>query len=296
MPNSRMRFLWAYAEYIRQAFYSIIIRDKYDCFVFMEANVGILSSFIAVLLHVKMPKIILLNLIPKESGRLKSGINRFYRISFKNITTFSISSKMLIPIYQNRFKMIVKPFVIPDNIHFYNKFQGPEGDYIFSGGCSHRDWTILMEAAKRLSKLKFIIFADFMDKNIFHPLKNVTLRFNVPTSEFYKTLSQARLVVLPIKYETVAAGHLVILHALYYGRAIIASKTAGISEYIEDGFNGLLVPTADLEELTFKIQMIMASKKLRNKLSENAIISSNKYNRENYIRNVLDMMKTVMEG
>jgi glycosyltransferase involved in cell wall biosynthesis len=46
-------------------------------------------------------------------------------------------------------------------------------------------------------------------------------------------------VVVPLLFREIAAGHLVILHAMLCGRPVIASKTLRTLQYIEDGANGI---------------------------------------------------------
>ncbi len=101
-------------------------------------------------------------------------------------------------------------------------------------------------------------------------------------------------MVVPLRHHDVAAGHLVIIHALYYGKAVIAARTVGTMEYIEDGVNGLLYQPGDACGLAQKIRALMDSRETRERLKTNAIQSSKLYRREQFVQNVLSMINDVL--
>jgi glycosyltransferase involved in cell wall biosynthesis len=74
------------------------------------------------------------------------------------------------------------------------------------------------------------------------------LRFfkRLPQSQLFPLIRQARLVVLPSRWESLAnAG----LEAMALGRAVVATRGSGFAEIIEHGVNGWLVPPDDAEAL-----------------------------------------------
>lgn len=62
----------------------------------------------------------------------------------------------------------------------------------------------------------------------------------------------------------------VILVAMEYGAALIASKSGGIDEQIDDGKTGLLFKEGDVHDLAKKMYMVAKDEKLRKQLSQNA--------------------------
>lgn len=62
---------------------------------------------------------------------------------------------------------------------------------------------------------------------------------------------------------------LVNIEAMAARKAVVASDVGGIPEIIEDGVNGLLIPSNDSAELASAVERLIKDKKLRKKLGEN---------------------------
>lgn len=80
-------------------------------------------------------------------------------------------------------------------------------------------------------------------------------------------LAHADLLVLPSIYEELGP---VLLEAMQAGLPIVASKTGGIPDVIEDGVNGLLVPPGNPGALARAIDRLLADRDLARRLSEEA--------------------------
>jgi glycogen synthase len=80
-------------------------------------------------------------------------------------------------------------------------------------------------------------------------------------------LAHADLLVLPSLYEELGT---VLLEAMQAALPIVASKTGGIPDVIEDGVNGILVPPGEPEALAHAINRLLAERNLARRLSEGA--------------------------
>jgi glycosyltransferase involved in cell wall biosynthesis len=111
--------------------------------------------------------------------------------------------------------------------------------------------------------------------------KNILLLGYKNNSEDY--INASDLFVLPsIKNEDMP---LVLLSALGYGKPILASDLAGISQVIKNNFNGILVNPNDKNfehELSKEIMRIYNDKNLHLLLSSNAKSTYSNYNPKNY--------------
>ena len=66
----------------------------------------------------------------------------------------------------------------------------------------------------------------------------------------------------------------VLLEGLAAGKTIIASRVGGIPEVIKDGYNGILIPEKNSEQISKNILKLISEPGLRTTLSQNAFQSS----------------------
>jgi glycogen synthase len=101
------------------------------------------------------------------------------------------------------------------------------------------------------------------------------------------------LLVLPSVYEELGT---VLLEAMQAGLPIVASKTGGIPDVIEDGVNGMLVPPGDPEALVRAIDLLLANRDLACRLSEGAQERGKDYDWEALAERVLAVYRGVTAG
>lgn len=129
----------------------------------------------------------------------------------------------------------------------------PERDYAFSCGLENRDYATLRAAAATLPFAFEISAAGFRgqvgpDAGFAAP--NVKVHdTKVPYTELRRLYGQARLVVAPLNAVPYAAGVTGVLEAMAMGKAVVASASPGIRDYVEHGVSGLVVPPGDPEAL-----------------------------------------------
>jgi len=88
----------------------------------------------------------------------------------------------------------------------------------------------------------------------------------------------------------------VLLEAMQAGLPIVASKTGGIPDVIEEGVNGMLVPPAEPEALARAIDRLLADRDLACRLSEGAQERVKDYDWEVLAERVLAVYRGVTAG
>jgi glycogen(starch) synthase len=106
-------------------------------------------------------------------------------------------------------------------------------------------------------------------------------------------MAHADVLVLPSVYEELGT---VLLEAMWAGLPIVASRTGGIPDVIEDGVNGLLVPPGDPEALARAIDRLLADRALAYRLSEGARARGKDYDWEVLAERVLRVYRGVTAG
>lgn len=88
-----------------------------------------------------------------------------------------------------------------------------------------------------------------------------------PRNDVPDLLAAADIFVMPSLWEGLP---LAILEAMFAGKAIIASRTSGIPEAIDDRVNGLLTPPGDIGALSGALQLLIQNAEYRAELGQAA--------------------------
>jgi glycosyltransferase involved in cell wall biosynthesis len=83
---------------------------------------------------------------------------------------------------------------------------------------------------------------------------NVRLHFNLPIGRTNNILAFSRFMVLPLAGSQVPCGHVTLVAAMHLKKAMIISNSQGVSDYVQDGVNSLLVPVGDATALASRIR------------------------------------------
>lgn len=132
-----------------------------------------------------------------------------------------------------------------------------QGQYLFSGGNTARDYPTLLEAVKDIDQEVFIACSDSSFLKNSHLPKNVTIE-SVTHYEFRKLMKNSWINVVPLTKGTGhKAGQQTFLNAMAMGKPVIVTDPEGARDYIESGHDGLLVPPEDPEKLKEAITFLL---------------------------------------
>ena len=96
----------------------------------------------------------------------------------------------------------------------------------------------------------------------------------LPRNKLIARISRSSFCVFPSLWEGFG---IAILEAMALGKAVIATRLGGPSDFIEHGIDGLLVDPVDTEKLASSIDLLCIDSELRTRLARNARVKAKKY-------------------
>lgn len=117
-----------------------------------------------------------------------------------------------------------------------------EGSFYFTGGYSNRDYPSLIEIFRTLPYKLIIICSSLnaeVDESVVPP--NIKILRDLPPEMFEAYIRASKACIIPIAYNTGAAGQSCLLQYMKNKKIIIATDTGIIREYVIDGVSGILV-------------------------------------------------------
>jgi glycosyltransferase involved in cell wall biosynthesis len=149
--------------------------------------------------------------------------------------------------------------------------------YALSAGLSQRDYPTLAHALRQLPHVQCEVKAGStwvqtkaLHKRVALP-SNLHLSGPIPPSELRSWYQASRFVVVPIRPTSQwSAGATAVLEAQAMGKAVIATRTPGMSEYLIHGQTGLLVDAENPAALADAIAFLWNNPDKANEMGERA--------------------------
>jgi glycosyltransferase involved in cell wall biosynthesis len=107
-----------------------------------------------------------------------------------------------------------------------------------------------------------------------------------------RVLDESTLLVLPSRSEGLPR---IVIEAFCRGRPVVGTRTGGIPDIVEDGVNGVLVPSEDPEALAEVLVRVLSDHELQEQLAEGALASAAEWLQtpEEYAAHVRDLVARV---
>ena len=187
------------------------------------------------------------------------------RRAFSSVDGFVVFSEFERSLYARYFQIPVSRF---EMIHW--GVREPEGataadastlresnsDAICAVGSQARDYATLLEAMRRLPQIRLILVATAANLRGLKVPPNVTVRLDIPRPEAEAVIRRSRFMVLPLLHSQVPCGHVTMVTAMFCSRAIVATDSRAISDYLIPGHNGLTVAPGDPAALAMAIEKL----------------------------------------
>ena len=171
-------------------------------------------------------------------------------------------------------KVALIPFHADD--HFYRPLPTvPHPNQICAAGLEWRDYPTLIDAVSGMPELSVKLAAASPWSKGRNETEGRTLPPNVDARRYdYAGLRQlyaeSLFVVVPLYETDFQAGVTTILEAMAMGKAVIATRTAGQTDVIQDGLTGLMVAPGDAEGWRAAITRLRDDAALRERLGRAA--------------------------
>lgn len=142
------------------------------------------------------------------------------------------------------------------------------GEYLCSVGSQGRDYATLLEAMRRIPSIPLVLVAKPENVASLEIPDNVRLRLQIPLQDVYNVVGHSRFLVLPLAGSEVPCGHVTLVTAMYLGRAIVATDSVGISDYVQPGVNAVTCPASDPQALADRISQLWEDRTLCSELGD----------------------------
>ena len=154
-------------------------------------------------------------------------------------------------------------FDLERNAPRHDSFQLPPQPFILSAGLEMRDYDTLIKAVEGLPYHVIIAAGSPWSKFSFDRSES-TIPKNIIVSTFTQLQMRelyrfAECIVVPVMPTMRACGMNVVLEAWAMQKPVIASRTDGLTSYIEDGQTGLFYEPLNVEDLRAKIQYTLGN-------------------------------------
>lgn len=169
---------------------------------------------------------------------------------------------------------------------------------VSAGEPRSRDYASLFEAVKGLSvKLDVAGYGQWYAREKSSIVDgtlpdNVSLSRRLSHHELRQLYASAQLVVVPVQDLVYSAGATSALEAGAMGRAVVAFRSRGISDYVIAGETGLLVEPGNVQAMREAIQHLLSNPKEAKRLGDNArqrVVEE--LNLETYVGNIAALLE-----
>lgn len=188
---------------------------------------------------------------------------RYLRQALCGIDEFVVFSRFEQPLYAERLS------IPEDRIRFLPWAMEPPvagpgnpaaglGPYLCAIGGEGRDYALLAEVMRQRPALRMVIVArPYSIAGIVFP-PNVTVFTNLPAPATWRIAADSQGLVIPLKTETTACGHITLVGAQLLGIPLVISGSVGVRDYVTDGVTARVVPVGAAAPLLAALDAVAA--------------------------------------
>ncbi len=191
--------------------------------------------------------------------------------AYRGVERFATFSTFERELYADYFSLPVQRF---DMLHWAAQpLPLPEGaaalvagEYACAIGGQGRDYATLIKAMSRLPHRKLVIVATPQSVAGIEVPTNVVIRCNVGRDEVANILAFSQFMTLPLAGAEVPCGHVTIVSAFHAGKAIVATDSSGVHDYLRRGETAMLCPPRNVDAMADAVEACFTNPTLRDRL------------------------------
>jgi hypothetical protein len=200
---------------------------------------------------------------------------RLFGFAYRRIDHLRVHSKMEIALYrdyfgipEDRMSLALWAMNMPDVLP---KEPLQDGDYLCAVGGNARDYETLLAATLLAPDIPMVwVVRPYNVAGMDLP-SHIRVITNVPYPEAMNYLAHSRAMVLPLKSAETPCGHVTLVSAMYLRKAILATDSAGISDYVKDGVSGMLIRPGDAEDLARCMRIVWRDREMQDRMGEKGL-------------------------
>lgn len=256
--------------------HALLKRGHYNTVITLSERAGIPFAFFNRLLPQRVRHV---TVFTAWSDRQEAMIRRLHLL--KDIDEIVVKSSAQRRMFVDKLganpdRIHVLPLGLDHNFFYPQPDKQQESGFILSlGEARGRDYATLAEAMKGVSAHLHILaggtwFAREKDTSVEAKLPaNVVMESRVSQSALRDWYARSQFVVIPLYDKCYAAGSTSILEAMCTARAVITTRSAGVSDYVRDGETALVVPPGDVPAMCNAINYLLQNPAEARRLGEN---------------------------
>lgn len=262
--NNRVYGIKRYIKFFFVALKVLLNKKKYrgKTILCWQQFYGIAIAFFCRLFHLKKDfTLVVMTFIYKgKKGILGRIFFEFvkYSITSKYVDKIILTTKSEAEMYSKLFEVPINRFAFakcgaieynPEDFYDANLV---DNNYLFSTGRSNRDYNFLINSLKG-TEYKLVIACDNLSKV---SENNIEIRDDIFGNDMLRYMCNAKAVVISLDNDKIAAGQLVLLHAMNLGVPAIVTKSKGITDdYVINKYNGIVIEK-DKESLLKALRLL----------------------------------------
>jgi hypothetical protein len=168
------------------------------------------------------------------------------------------------------------------------------GAYVFTGGGAGRDFASVIQAVTHTAiSLEIVAFSA---EAVGPVPRNCVVHGRMPLPAFLQRMAGARFVVVPLADSKSPHGQTTVVQALALGKPVVATRSPGIVDYVEDEREGLLVEAGDVAGYRRAILRLAGDPDLREACAHNARVRAGMLTYAGFREMLVEQCKGLMSG